>query len=370
MGTVLATDMGWHFEWVERFERSIRERKSGVSSVVGGGLFTNGWSLGGETLEVEELAPEEAEREDRLFICQALMKCGDISNPVSLFLDIELPIIHACCSPALTWFRSIGQRCCSRSGPLKRFWSDISAYLFRSLRMRMRRCKRMVRSTLSIFLCYRSSSAYPRLSLVCLSHRQTTLLINCRSSSAMKKFVHHCEENTILWQERLALLQGASGPGSSAGPSAILRPVPLTKPILPPMARYARTVFPLSLPPLEACMPPLASKLVSMSPWAAPPPRHSPCTALSKGPASPTSPTHGNLFSASSSGTSLSSSSSICAVWENPNAPTVQEVKESIKGGWKKRLKRRRSFRRASVDHSGRRLGPVGPLPTIIATGV
>ena len=82
MGTVLATDMGWHFEWVERFERSVRERKTG-SSVVGAGLFTNGWSLGGETLEVEMLAPEEAEREDRLFLCQAFMKCGDISNPVS-----------------------------------------------------------------------------------------------------------------------------------------------------------------------------------------------------------------------------------------------------------------------------------------------
>ena len=94
MGTVLATDMGWHFEWVERFERSVRERKTGVSAVVGG-LFTNGWSLGGETLEVEELAPEEAEREDRLFICQALMKCGDISNPVSPFTDTKPLTTHA-----------------------------------------------------------------------------------------------------------------------------------------------------------------------------------------------------------------------------------------------------------------------------------
>jgi hypothetical protein len=183
----------------------------------------------------------------------------------------------------------------------------------------------------------------------------------------MKEFVNHCEENKILWQDRLAQLQGACGSGSPAGPSAVLRPVPLTKPILPPMTRYAKTVFPLSLPPLEARLPPPASKLASMSPWAAPPRPDSPSPPLNKGHASPISPTHVSTFS---SGTSVSSSSSTCTVWENPKAPTVQEVKDSVKVGWEKRLKRRRSFRRASVDHSGRRLGPVGLLPTVITTGV
>ena len=176
MGTVLATDMGWHFEWVERLERSVRERKSGVTSVVGAGLFTNGWSLGGETLEVEELAPEEAEREDRLFLCQAFMKCGDISNPVSPFVDSTLLIIHTCCSPAPIWFRNIGRQCCWRSGPIKRFWSDIWVYLFLSLRMRTRRCRRMDKSILLICSCCRSSSACPKQSLVCLSHGRTLVL--------------------------------------------------------------------------------------------------------------------------------------------------------------------------------------------------
>jgi len=32
----------------------------------------------------ERLSPEEVDREDRLFMCQAMMKCADISNPVSL----------------------------------------------------------------------------------------------------------------------------------------------------------------------------------------------------------------------------------------------------------------------------------------------
>lgn len=191
------------------------------------------------------------------------------------------------------------------------------------------------------------------------------------SSPVMTEFVNHCEENKILWQERLVQLQDACGSGSPAGPSAVLRPVPLTKPILPPMTRYAKTVFPLSLPPLEARMPPLATKLASMSPWAAAPPRpSSPSPAFSKGLTSPISPSHGTSFSAFSSGSSLSSSSSSGTVWENPNAPTVQQVKDSVKVGWEKRLKRRRSFRRASVDHSGRRLGPVGLSPTVITTGV
>ena len=171
----------------------------------------------------------------------------------------------------------------------------------------------------------------------------------------------------ILWRERLAQLQDACGSGSSAGSSAVLRPVPLTRPILQPMTRYAKTVFPLSLPPLEARMPPLASKLANMSPWAALPRATSPSPTFSNG---HISPTHGTTFSASSSGTSVSSSSSTCTVWENLNAPTVQEVKDSVKVGWEKRLKRKRSFRRASVDHSGRRLGPVGLLPSVITTGV
>jgi hypothetical protein len=178
----------------------------------------------------------------------------------------------------------------------------------------------------------------------------------------------------VLWQDRLAKLQGVYGSGPSTGPSAMLRPVPLAKPILPPIARYAKTVFPLSLPPLEAHMPPLASKLASMSPWAAPPRPRSPSPALSRGlHSSPSSPTaHGTSVSVSSS-----SSNSAGAVWETTHTPSVQEVRESVKVGWERRLKRRRSFRRASVDHSGRRLGPVAagavgsvPVPTVVATNV
>ncbi|CAE6434818.1 unnamed protein product [Rhizoctonia solani] len=55
--TVLATDMSVHFDWIERF-------KAYASSESTGGGFRN--------------VPED---EERLMICQALIKCGDISNP-------------------------------------------------------------------------------------------------------------------------------------------------------------------------------------------------------------------------------------------------------------------------------------------------
>jgi hypothetical protein len=93
VGTVLATDMSWHFEWVERFGRAMKERRAQLSS---GGvpeapdLVVNSsgdeWVLEKENPEdhpVDERSQEEIDKEDRLFLCQALMKCGDISNPVS-----------------------------------------------------------------------------------------------------------------------------------------------------------------------------------------------------------------------------------------------------------------------------------------------
>lgn len=52
--TVLATDMGVHQQFMDRFSRMVKDP----------GAFT--------------------EREVRLLICQALIKCSDISNPVCI----------------------------------------------------------------------------------------------------------------------------------------------------------------------------------------------------------------------------------------------------------------------------------------------
>lgn len=69
--TVLATDMSVHFEWLKNFKEYAA---SGV------GLGADGF--GGMS-----------EDEERLMICQALIKCGDISNPVRLhYSDFPHPI--------------------------------------------------------------------------------------------------------------------------------------------------------------------------------------------------------------------------------------------------------------------------------------
>ncbi len=96
-GTVLATDMSWHFEWVERFGRAMKDRRTkdqrrGSTSLVVNSSASGAWVV----VEQEEdqlptadnrpetpIPQEEVDREDRLFLCQAMMKCADISNPVS-----------------------------------------------------------------------------------------------------------------------------------------------------------------------------------------------------------------------------------------------------------------------------------------------
>jgi hypothetical protein len=40
-------------------------------------------------LTLDATNKEETEREDRLFVCQALMKCADISNPVHYSISLS-----------------------------------------------------------------------------------------------------------------------------------------------------------------------------------------------------------------------------------------------------------------------------------------
>lgn len=83
IGTILATDMSWHFEWLERFGRAVKERVSGKAEApLVANVRGDGWTLSRQEVEVESLDPAETDREDKLFLCQALMKCADISNPV------------------------------------------------------------------------------------------------------------------------------------------------------------------------------------------------------------------------------------------------------------------------------------------------
>lgn len=61
--TVLATDMGLHFRWIKDFNDLIDER---------GPLDS---TYGSQT--------EDGKKRVKILACQALMKCADISNPVS-----------------------------------------------------------------------------------------------------------------------------------------------------------------------------------------------------------------------------------------------------------------------------------------------
>lgn len=73
-------------------------------------------------------------------------------------------------------------------------------------------------------------------------------------------------ENRVLWEQRLATFEA---PPTSSHVSQMVRPIPLALPILSPMARYAKTVIPLSLPNLNNHKkPPRAVReLAAMSPW-------------------------------------------------------------------------------------------------------
>lgn len=69
--SVLATDMSLHFAWIARLKElgESMQDESFLTSRDGG----------------------EMDEEDRIMICQAIIKCADISNPVSL-VDIFLPL--------------------------------------------------------------------------------------------------------------------------------------------------------------------------------------------------------------------------------------------------------------------------------------
>jgi hypothetical protein len=55
--SVLATDMSLHFAWIARLKEF------------------------GSSIETHD---ESSEEDDRIMLCQAIIKCADISNPVSL----------------------------------------------------------------------------------------------------------------------------------------------------------------------------------------------------------------------------------------------------------------------------------------------
>lgn len=78
MRTVLITDMSLHFQWIGQL--------SGIADTVLADPELGSAGLDDKIAQVMAAAcPEDG---GRLMICQALIKCGDISNPVSPFSSL------------------------------------------------------------------------------------------------------------------------------------------------------------------------------------------------------------------------------------------------------------------------------------------
>ncbi len=101
VGTILAMDMGIHGEWMVRFKK-----------------------------------PAETSSEmNKLLVCQALLKCADISNPVRQILTVYLTLTESYrgrLDP--TESPKHGQRLLCMSGLSKPHWSDLLPSKFLSLR--------------------------------------------------------------------------------------------------------------------------------------------------------------------------------------------------------------------------------------------
>lgn len=306
VGTVLATDMSWHFQWLEGFQRAMKERKTrtryalqmqqaATSAARGNTTSTTAQTLDGggddassetHTDEAPELvlnpsgngtwtvepdteenrrraslvpppqgdvggenedggeglfrSPEIADREDRMFLCQAIMKCADISNP---------------CRPH----------------HISRHWSTVLLEEWAAQALLERHLG------LPVSVAADANEKVQCVGQISFIKLFTQPLFDAVSAvlDGLSPIAKDCAENRVLWERRLATFDPPpdSAPADDTAPnsptthvSQMIRPIPLALPILPPMARYAKTVFPLSFPrrkkaPLET------RRLASMSPW-------------------------------------------------------------------------------------------------------
>lgn len=114
--SILATDMSLHFAWMQ----SLEDFEGQVSSGLGIYDYKNGTRGQG-------VARDEKVESDRILIAQAIIKCADISNPVSR-VDLRLLMSGADGDrPGRLTCRSIGRRYCSRNGRYRRLWRRTSS---------------------------------------------------------------------------------------------------------------------------------------------------------------------------------------------------------------------------------------------------
>lgn len=118
--TVLATDMSLHFEWIQSFKIFAKGIRDGdMEAEVRAGRF--------DSEDYRQLRER-----GRVLLCQAIIKCADISNPVSttkrMSLVIWLIITYRRPDPSMS--RSTGPPSYYKNGPNKQNSKSFSIYPF------------------------------------------------------------------------------------------------------------------------------------------------------------------------------------------------------------------------------------------------
>lgn len=253
-------------------------------------------------------AKERLAGKDRLMVLQALMKCADISNPVSVFFFFSCwhcfrvrsrPVVDLLSfffRLLLSFYRldrwksqSTGPLLCSTNGITKRHLKSDLLFPSRSSSMPTLGFKRRVRSlfkisSLLLFSMLRPWSCQVRLFFRSSLFRESTLATSSQKLTPslhrspfplpeLAPFAEQCSSNRALWFERLSKL---TAPDATSKPRSRLSPTQAPPPPLPshhpdeaeddvpapyfpipcPLNSRYRSLFPLALPPALIALPP------------------------------------------------------------------------------------------------------------------
>jgi hypothetical protein len=247
--TVVSTDMSLHFSWIKEFRllgKRLRESDAELA-------------VEDEVNGVDLLPTED---ENRIMICQAIIKCADISNPVRL---LGRPCLQ------VDRFHLTARTCSQQTRPIdvSEHWSSV---LLQEWAIQARLEQRLslpvsVISSADAALQARGQIGFIDLFTAPLFEAATeampreqrikpptqyshTSLTNAHFLSALQRFSAQCATNRALWQARLEAAQMASETSESAAPASLpVQPAPLVRTLSENDAdERFKTLFPLSLP--------------------------------------------------------------------------------------------------------------------------
>ncbi|KAL7412578.1 hypothetical protein BDY24DRAFT_341660 [Mrakia frigida] len=242
-GTILATDMSMHFGW--------------MSSLVEMGE-QGGMGVGG--LSLSEGAKERLAGKDRLMVLQALMKCADISNPVSRPVSLSFRF----------FFERIGsstRRSSNAARPV-----DISEYWSSALLDEWHQQATLeIGLALPVSVVKHADAGLQAKGQIAFQDLFVAPLFDATAvvMPELSPFAEQCSSNRALWFERLSKLTAPDATSkprsrlSPTSPAAQASPLPSHPdedvapafPIPCPMNSRYRSLFPLTLPPALIALP-------------------------------------------------------------------------------------------------------------------